>query len=240
MCTVTYLPGIDQQYMLTTSRDEQTTRPSAARPAFKEFNDYSLLYPMDPKGGGTWIACNNTGKTACLFNGAFKAHKPQYLYRKSRGIIVLDSFKFDSMEKFSEDYDFVNIEPFTLIVIDGGSLQEFKWDGETTYLIHHNCIKPKIWSSVTLYSPDIIKLRESWFNEWRIKHPVPLQSDILDFHLSAGDGNKEYDVLMERKALSLRTVSITSVTTSEKKTTMVYMDLLNNTTTKEELYHKKH
>jgi uncharacterized protein with NRDE domain len=138
----------------------------AAGPAIKEFDKYKLLYPQDPKGGGTWIACSNTRKTVCLFNGAFNAHKPNYPYRHSRGIIVMDFFKFEETERFIKEYNFSNIEPFSLVIINGDSLDEFKWDGQKTHLINHDFRKPKIWSSVTLYTSQVIKLREKWFNEW--------------------------------------------------------------------------
>ena len=237
MCTVTFIPGAKGGYILTTSRDEKASRPPAAGPIIEKFNGYSLLFPRDLKGGGTWIACDNQNKTVCLFNGAFKAHIPKYPYRKSRGLIVLDFFTFDSILKFSENYDFENIEPFTLIITDGLFLKEFKWDGERTYLLNHDVKKPAIWSSITLYSTEIIKLRESWFRDWINRHPDLSQSDMFDFHLSAGDGNKEYGILMERKELSLRTVSITSIVSSKEKTIMIYLDLLNNLKREKVLLH---
>ena len=237
MCTVTYLPDTGRGYILTSSRDEQTTRPSAQGPVCEKFSGYTLLFPKDPKGGGTWIATSSKRRSVCLFNGAFKAHIPRYPYRQSRGLIVLDFFKFDSIAKFSANYNFDNIEPFTLIVTNNRSLYEFKWDGINTYILKHDPGKPAIWSSATLYSPQIIELRESWFLDWRIKYPAAMQSEILNFHLSAGDGNKEYDILMERKTLSLKTVSITSLSVTKEKSTMMYLDLMNNTSSQKELLH---
>jgi len=228
MCTVTFLPGIGSQYILTTSRDEQLSRPVARGPELKKMNDYSLLYPVDPKGGGTWIACDDAGKTVCLFNGAFKAHFPEYPYRHSRGLIVPDFFQYPDAESFSLHYNFSNIEPFTLIIVEHHSLTEFKWDGEKTYLLDHEFSIPKIWSSVTLYTPEIIILRERWFRDWKSGIVHPDQKDILEFHLNAGDGRKETDVQMERKALSLKTVSITSVMVSTNKAKMEYLDLRNH------------
>ena len=101
MCTVTFIPVTGSEYILTSSRDEQTTRPSATNPQILKSGSNTLMYPKDPKGGGTWIACDSAGKTACLFNGAFKAHLPQYPYRYSRGLIVLDFFRFPDIQSFS-------------------------------------------------------------------------------------------------------------------------------------------
>jgi len=235
MCTVTYLPLNGNGYILTSSRDERISRPLANKPAIKDNQTYKLLFPGDPEGGGTWIACNNYGRTICLFNGAFKAHIPRYPYRHSRGLIVLDYFGFETSETFRESYDFSNIEPFTLIILNRKTLEEFKWDGTNTYLIKHKSNEPKIWSSATLYPPDVIKLRELWFEEWKTKFNIPDQEDIIDFHLSAGNGNKENDVLMERKEFSLKTVSITSVQLSGNKINMKYLDLLQKNTCYEEI-----
>ena len=228
MCTVTFIPGTGIEYTLTSSRDEQSTRPQAKGPLLVNFGSYTLMFPKDPKGGGTWIASNNTGKTVCLFNGAFKAHTPKYPYRHSRGLIVLDFFKFPDAISFSKGYDLLNIEPFTLIIIYNRTLTEFKWDGINTYLLNHEFTNPRIWSSVTLYNSEIIKLRENWFKEWIETNQSVKQQGPINFHLKAGDGRKETDVLMERKAFSLRTVSITSVRVINNKTRMEYLDLINN------------
>ncbi len=228
MCTVTFIPGTGSDYTLTSSRDEQSTRPQAKGPELVNFGSYTLIFPKDPKGGGTWIASSNTGKTVCLFNGAFKAHTPKYPYRHSRGLIVLDFFKFPDTISFSREYDLENIEPFTLVIIDNRTLSEFKWDGINTYLLNHEFTNPRIWSSVTLYDSEIIKLRENWFNEWIETNQSSKQQDPINFHLKAGDGRKESDVLMERMAFSLRTVSITSVRVINNKTRMEYLDLINN------------
>ena len=228
MCTVTFIPGTGNDYTLTSSRDEQSTRPQAIEPELVNFGSYTLIFPKDPKGGGTWIASNNTGKTVCLFNGAFKAHTPKYPYRHSRGLIVLDYFKFPDVLSFSREYNLENIEPFTLIIICNRKLTEFKWDGINTYLLNHEFTNPKIWSSVTLYDSKIIKLREDWFDEWIEKNRSVIPQNPINFHLKAGDGRKETDVLMERKAFSLKTVSITSVRVNNNKTRMEYLDLIHN------------
>jgi len=237
MCTVTFIPGTGSDYTLTSSRDEQTTRPNAKGPELVHFESYTLLYPKDPKGGGTWIASDNTGKTACLFNGAFKAHAPKYPYRHSRGLIILDFFKFPDVKSFSREYDLDNIEPFTLVITQNKTLTEFKWDGIKTYLLNHDFAHPRIWSSVTLYGSEIIKLREKWFNEWKEANHSPKQKDSINFHLKAGDGRKETDVLMQRKDFALRTVSITSVVVMNNKTRMEYLDLINKKFQIKELDH---
>ena len=79
-------------------------------------NGKEILFPKDTTGGGTWIAVSHQ-RITCLLNGAFKPHVPIMPYRKSRGLIVLDSFLFNSIDSFSKDYDLQNIEPFTMISV---------------------------------------------------------------------------------------------------------------------------
>lgn len=225
MCTVTYIPLHQAGYILTSSRDEQTTRPVAKLPSVRELYGHSLVYPEDPKGGGTWIAGSDDAATVCLFNGAFKPHLPKYPYRHSRGAAVLDFFSYKASTHFINEYDFTGLEPFTLVIIESDTLRELKWDGKKIFLLDHDFRTPKIWSSVTLYNPEVIRLREHWFKSWGINLDNPSQMEIIDFHLHAGSGDKINDIQMERRALSLRTVSITSIMVCDAKLTMRYLDL---------------
>ena len=69
-------------------------------------------------------------------------------YRKSRGLIVLDSFNFDSIESFSQQYDFENIEPFTMIAVDfknENQLAEIRWDGRKVFYKKLSSDNYNIW-----------------------------------------------------------------------------------------------
>jgi hypothetical protein len=225
MCTVTFIPVGSNGYILTSSRDERTIRLSATPPFIEKTRAYDLVYPKDPHGGGTWIASDNRATSVCLLNGAFYQHVPQYPYRHSRGLVVLDFFKFGNLFDFIDFYDLNNIEPFTLVIIHDYRVFEFRWDGKQRTLRNPDFSEPGIWSSVTLYHDEIIKKRESWFQSWlKEKSSIALE-DAIDFHVSAGEGNKKTDILMEQDR-HLRTISITSINNEDNLTTMVYKDLL--------------
>jgi hypothetical protein len=227
MCTVTFIPQDSNGYILTSNRDEITTRPPATPPFIQEKTDYQLIYPRDPHGGGSWIASDNRNNAVCLLNGAFRRHKPQYPYRHSRGLVVLDFFDFNNLFDFIDFYDLHNIEPFTLVIVHDFRLFEFRWDGNQRYLKNLNFSKPAIWSSVTLYGEEVVRKREVWFQKW-LKKDAPFTLErILDFHMFAGEGNKKTDVLMKRDDL-IRTISITSLFNQDKHATMYYKDILNH------------
>ena len=226
MCTVTFIPRSSEGYILTSNRDEKITRPSATPPFIEHYQHYTIIYPKDPLGGGTWIASDNRNNSICLLNGAFRRHKPHYPYRHSRGLIVLDYFKFNNLFDFIDFYDLNNIEPFTLVIIQDFRLFEFRWDGEHRHLRNLAFENPKIWSSVTLYDDYIIKKREDWFQDWLEKQSAFTLENILDFHTYAGEGNKKNNVMMERDN-HIKTISITSIFNNQKTTTIYYKDIIN-------------
>src|SRR4249920_1778557 len=117
MCTVSFVPSGNSNFF-TSSRDEQADRPLAVFPEIYEHNGNKILYPKDPKGGGSWIAASESGNAVVLLNGAIKPHRPEPPYRKSRGIVVLDLVDKTSPVDAFEAYDCVSIEPFTVILFE--------------------------------------------------------------------------------------------------------------------------
>ena len=227
MCTVTFIPIKKEGYIITSNRDEKTSREYANFPYIKHFRDYDLMFPLDPQGGGTWIAMDNHKRTVCLLNGASQPHQSMPPYRHSRGIVVIDFFKFKYLSQFIENYNLERIEPFTLVIVQDGKLFEIRWDGDKKYITEHSFDIPRIWSSVTLYNSDIIKKRKIWFNNWLKDQENYDQDMIIDFHTFAGEGDTRTDVLMERED-HLKTVSITSVSNITDTAHMKYIDRINN------------
>jgi hypothetical protein len=78
-----------------------------------------------------------------------------------------------------------------------------------------------------LYPPEVIAKRRQLFATWLVKDPAFTQENIINFHKSAGEGDQENDLVMQRGA-QLRTVSITSVVGGEHVAEMYYEDLLNH------------
>ncbi len=226
MCTVTFFPSEDG-YFLTTNRDEKISRANVEWPAEKEDEGYRLLYPKDLAGMGTWIAADNRNNAVCLLNGAFTPHVPRNKYRHSRGLIVTGIFAFRSIREFMDSFDLDEIEPFTLVMIRDKKLFEFKWDGMRKYLIDHDWQKPRIWSSVTLYSPEMVKQREGWFEQWITEEGRSgiTAGKILSFHQSGHFGSPEFTIKMKRE--SVQTISITGISSTCNELVMKYIDLVN-------------
>lgn len=226
MCTVTYLPTNEGQYILTSNRDEWPGRPTSTPIKHEGPDGQTLLYPTDCMAGGSWIAISNNGATACLLNGAFERHNRNPSYRRSRGLVLVDAFAYDSFSEFVAEYDFTEIEPFTLLFLHDKVLNELRWDGTQTHNSLPDQTQPHIWASATLYTPEYIAKRKVWFDEWLQTHHEYTPEEIMQFHHTGGEGNKYNDIIMNREGL-VQTVSITCVVHTAQRVEMIYEDLLS-------------
>ncbi len=224
MCTVTYLPT-QSGYIFTSNRDESPQR-TAPHLRFRQVGKHRLLYPEDPKARGSWISVSDDGRLACLLNGAFLKHRRQLPYRRSRGLMLLDLFAFEDFKAFAKYYTFKNMEPFTLIGIEGSELHEFRWDGQKLHLRELPADASHIWSSTTLYPTEIAGKRRAWFDHWWQTHKANWENAFL-FHLTAGCGDPHNDIVMNRGDI-VRTVSISSIQKTNGQFAFRHYDLLSN------------
>lgn len=225
MCTVTFIPQSDG-FILSSNRDEQASR-SPRNITRTELHGRHLLFPRDEGAGGTWIATSDQGQVGCLLNGAFTMHRRRPPYRLSRGIMLLDFFAYASAREFMDSYDLYNIEPFTFIMYDRGALWELRWDGRQAYRKELDPGAFHIWSSATLYTPEIKEKRRAWFADWRQRHDRHDLPAILDFHRNAGEGDPWNDVIMNRNGV-VQTVSITNIIHRAGEVSLWYHDLVND------------
>ncbi|UCE93552.1 MAG: NRDE family protein [Flavobacteriaceae bacterium] len=221
MCTVTFLPLSETDFVLTSSRDVGFRRARADFPSTVIKNNVSLHFPRDGKAGGTWIGTSRDNRLICLLNGGYKNHKRQTSYRKSRGLIVIELLAAENFEQSCKEIDLNGIEPFTLVVVlwdKSRQLFEFVWDGSRKHLKEFEW-KESIWSSSTLYDEEMRTVRRGWFNEWLSKNEIT-PSGVLKFHRTAGNGQPELDIFMKRE--NVGTVSLTQVVKTEGKSLMKY------------------
>ncbi|WMN06266.1 NRDE family protein [Marivirga arenosa] len=228
MCTLTYLPLSEEQYILTTNRDESPERGQAGFPSYHHVEGKNIIYPADPKAGGTWIATSDNGISVCLLNGANEPHEFNPPYRMSRGKVVIEAIECIKPDEFFKNYDFSGIEPFTMVVLFHDpqlKILEFKWDGNNTSLEEKDVSKPQIWASAQLYTQQAINNRKEWFAKWLKENQNFTVEAIRDFHRNAGSGDLENDMVMDRG--EVKTVSITSIYSLKGVINMAHKNLLN-------------
>ena len=226
MCTVTFMP-IGDQLIFTSNRDEILTRPLAFAPDFMERNEKILLLPKDPKAGGTWFAVANDGTVAVLLNGAFQPHAFGGVYRKSRGLVLLDIIAAPDPFAEIDVYDLAGIEPFTLLLFRSMQFAEFRWDGIGKYIKELSPDSPSIYSSAMLYEPPIIAQREIWFDQFLHDGHHKSAQSVRDFHSSAGRGDVKNGLVMSRGEL-LKTQCITQAVLDIQDIRLYHHDLIRN------------
>lgn len=227
MCTVTYLPLGNNQFILTSNRDETPLRKTISPKKYIE-DGVELTYPKDEIAGGTWIGKSNKKRVVCVLNGGFENHLRKPPYKMSRGIVVKKLLAAESAVELIKNFDFLGVEPFTLILLDWVSeleLYELVWDGTQK---HFSKLKnePKIWSSSTLYTEEMKLDRQQWFLNWLKENENYSQDAILDFHQNENLGSKETSPKMKRKFVE--TVSITSIKKNKDEVNIRYIDFVNN------------
>lgn len=224
MCTVSFVATNDK-IIITSNRDEKTVRPSAIPPRSYTVNGKNLIFPKDPKAGGTWFVANADGVILVLLNGADEKHEVQLPYRKSRGLIVLDMISSLSPKDFWSEIDLENIEPFTLVLFQDNALFQLRWNGiekRTTPLdIHQN----HIWSSSTLYSSSIREKRAEWFHTFMDGNSEISESKMHDFHRYTEEENDENGLVINRND-EMKTLSITQSVIEKNKVAILHYDLI--------------
>lgn len=226
MCTVTFIPRGNADFVLTSNRDEAPDRETMP-PEFHHSDETNMLFPKDKRAGGTWIGLSDRQRLICVLNGGFAMHERQANYRMSRGAVAKDVMVSPDITATIENYDLKDIEPFTMIIVEWKShlnLSELVWDGETKHFAKLPN-KPKLWSSSSLYNLDMKAERQSWFADFLSDDDITAES-ILEFHSMAGKGNDEYGVVMNRGFV--KTTSRTQVEKSNDQVTMLYQDLDKN------------
>lgn len=227
VCTVSFLPLENNNFILTSNRDETPFRKAFPPKICKE-NEVDLMYPKDEFAGGTWIGASAKKRVVCLLNGAFIKHQRKDAYSMSRGMIVKKLLKVEDAITKIQQFNFIDIEPFTLILIEYNKalcIYELVWDG-TNMFFKKLENQPKIWSSSTLYSDEMKRERQEWFADWLQENVFFTQESILKFHQDSTKGNKETAVKMKRTFVE--TVSITSIKKMNENLTMSYVDLLTH------------
>ncbi|MEL6392325.1 MAG: NRDE family protein [Bacteroidota bacterium] len=242
MCTVTYLPINEGDFIFTSNRDEDPRRAVGDLQHTNSPGGEKLLLPKD-QAGGSWIAVSESGRLACILNGAFTRHKRKPPYRKSRGLILLDFFDWTDPLAFWRDFDLRDIEPFTLLAWQAGLLVEGKWDGKQahTQVLDHQA--PYVWASATLYTEKMRQQREEWWqaflqnskngqqvDELAEKDSLIAQSrQVQKFHLTTGSEDPHTALQMRRPEQGVATVSMTQIIGQKSGFDMAHYDLTRQT-----------
>ena len=125
MCTVSVIRLRDEVIRVACNRDEQLRRPSALLPRVSNHGQQQVIMPIDPSGGGTWIAASSAGLVMTLLNrNTCGTALPA---AKSRGLIIPSVLDCQSLEEAIDrawNIEASEYGAFRLVVIDGQSVVE--------------------------------------------------------------------------------------------------------------------
>ncbi|HLF50818.1 NRDE family protein [Flavobacterium sp.] len=225
MCTVSFVCSNDK-IIITSNRDEKVIRPSAIEPRNYSINNKNIIFPKDPKAGGTWYAVDENGTVLVLLNGASEKHKVILPYRKSRGLIVLDLIGSLNPLEHWQEFDLDNIEPFTLVLFQNQKLYQLRWDGEEKETTNLDISQNFVWSSSTLYPKEVRETRSQWFYSFLETKSEITADEMLNFHRYTEDKNTENGLVINRNN-EMKTLSITQSVIENNKVTILHCDLLS-------------
>ncbi len=231
MCTVTVLPevllagrgdrhGEGVRWRLACNRDELTTRSAAWPPTITRIGSRLAIMPVDPDGGGTWIAVNDAGLACTLLNVSGGSRNiPMPL---SRGTIIPQLLGYgdvDSALMWARELPAHRYLPFRLLIVDGRELVECRTDGATVEHRRTVLSKAVIRSSSGLGDDLAAGPRAALFKTFLAAARDPIAAEDL-FHLHQWRGREEVSVRMRRA--DARTVSHTVIEIRERTVHLAY------------------
>ncbi len=223
MCTVSFVFA-NGKTIITSNRDEKVVRPNAVEPKSYLINNKNIIFPKDQKAGGTWYAISEEPNVLVLLNGAAEKHQLKPIYRKSRGLILLDIISSHSPIEAWETIDLSDIEPFTLVLFQNKKLYQLRWNEIQKETLPLNSKQNYIWSSSTLYSKEIRNQRANWFANFIDTKPEVNETEMFNFHRYAEGDNKEHGLVINRNDV-LKTLSITQTVIDKNKVVLSHYDL---------------
>jgi uncharacterized protein with NRDE domain len=224
MCTVSFVYA-NNSFLLTSNRDEKITRPSAIEPKIYQTANKKIIYPKDAKAGGTWFVVDEFGNAIILLNGGKNKHIPKDKYRLSRGVIVLELMASNSIVATWETIDLTDIEPFTLLVLENKQPFQLQWSGEEKFTDKLEINQTYIWSSSTLYRPDIQQQRAAWFSQYMNENQEISAEKMKFFHKNTEPKDAKNGLIINRDNL-YKTLSVTQTVISENSISVNHSDLI--------------
>ena len=207
MCTLSWMENkTGTEYQLYFNRDEQRTRKTALPPTCFERDGVKMLMPIDPEGGGSWIAVNEQGLSLCLLN-YYQGDLPSGQLI-SRGQLLRSLAHMNGISDLETTLSDLNLNcyaPFTLVAFshqDNRSKQGFRWDGKRLF-----SFVPV--SPITSSSVKFDEVSENRISAYKQQVKKKTAKELTHFH-SAHSGYKNHlSVCMHRK--DAKTVSFSHI-----------------------------
>lgn len=228
MCTVSWSLA-NQRLSLCFNRDERKSRPEALPPVVHEVGGIRVAAPIDPLGGGSWIAVNEKGFCFFILNNYAAAAQSSggSAPRKSRGRIPMELSGLRSLEALEpqlREKEWVHFNPFILGVASTCSVYLYAWDGSQFSSMSTNV--PMVTTS-SYKTGEVQEYRENLFKNLLSGRPYLETSESEYFHTFAHQGDAAFNPMMLRE--ESRTHSVTWVEIDAAALRMSYRPTVGET-----------
>jgi len=216
-------------YDLLFNRDEQRTRVRAEPPAVRAAADGArFLAPLDPQGGGSWIAVSDHGLTTCLLNScepdrplasdpgpASHPLAPEAAVSRGRLPFILADCRCPADVALRlEKEDLARYRPFLLLALAAGAGGPAAWHWSGTRLAHRPAPAAPL-TTTSRHVREVVRIRREAFA--RLRRGLPAGADpgvdaLFAYHTSENRERPEAGVAMRRD--DAQTVSLTHVRVS--------------------------
>ena len=226
MCTISWRIS-SEGFDVFFNRDESKTRVLALKPSVNYDFGVNAIYPLDPQGGGTWLAANDAGLVVGLLN-FYQGRLPKGRLI-SRGQLVKRLAFCQSLTDVKDIVNALPLEkyaPFSLLCFDVAMLNSvtmvvplLRWTGKE--LIELSQRSPLISSAYKFEEVEQSRLKSYQECFHSGGQPVPLKT-YIDFHKSHVPEASAYSVCMHRS--DAHTVSFSHVSVTQTSVCFRYVD----------------
>lgn len=220
MCTVTWRRERDT-YEVFFNRDERRNRAPARPPEVRASGPIRYVAPLDPQGGGTWLAANEHGVTAGLLNYYEREAVATPARPLSRGLLIPDLMAYASARELSAQASARadgRFAPFLLLAFAADGAWQVRWDGDR---VESRALGDDD-RPVSTSSFDTARVLERRRARWReAADGGDLSAEALErYHRSTDAEGGPYSVCMTRD--DARTVSFSRVRVTPLAVVFVY------------------
>lgn len=225
MCTLTIVPASDNRVRVAFNRDEQRTRSPAMPPQKVRADNRTVVLPIDPASGGTWLAVNDAGLVLALLNVNRGEHHVGIKPVRSRGEIIPVLMGADSpsaaLAAMEQSFDYRVFASFRLVLIGQGVVADFRWDGvEPMVMSRLIGGTPQMFTSSGLGDHLVETVRRELFDDLFSGSSQTWEKAQESFHRHRWPGREHLSVNMSRD--DARTVSFSTIDIGREHAVFAY------------------